>query len=383
MNAKIQKDYSALAPKYKCIKFLGRGSFGEVVSAIDKLNNIEVAIKKIILAHTYTKSMEHIINEIQILDFLDHENTLTLLDIIRFSENPKSPEILFIVTEKMETNLSRILKDPKYSLTTKQMKSIAFQIIRGLHYLHSSNIFHRDLSSSNILLDLNCNVKIADFGYAIAIYDKNVVNIEYTTTRIQTLSYRAPEILENKTKYSKAIDLWSVGCILAEMARGKKLFQGNGPFDLLQKIKNFFDIPQSKNEVKEEPKKEKTNSETSEFINKSNFANLFPSKDELLIDLISKLLEYDPEKRWTTDQCFSHPYFSDYANTPAVKLPENLPQYEFSWSNIKINVSLFQSLLDKMHSKYHTDEELIHRPQTKKIENEEEKGKDILNCKKK
>ena len=115
MNAKIQKDYSALAPKYKCIKFLGRGSFGEVVSAIDKLNNIEVAIKKIILAHTSTKSMEHIINEIQILDFLDHENTLTLLDIIRFSENPKSPEILFIVTEKMETNLSRIMKDTKYS----------------------------------------------------------------------------------------------------------------------------------------------------------------------------------------------------------------------------------------------------------------------------
>jgi mitogen-activated protein kinase 15 len=173
-----------------------------------------------------------------------HENIVTLFTIIR-AENNKD---LYLVFDFMETDLhavirANLLEDVHKKYIIYQYPVSLFRILKAIKYMHSGGLIHRDLKPSNILLDSECLAKVADFGLArsVASADKNeeAILTEYVATRW----YRAPEILLGSSKYTKAVDMWSVGCILGEMFVGKAIFPGNSTLNQIERILELLGKP--------------------------------------------------------------------------------------------------------------------------------------------
>eukprot|EP00731_Ephydatia_muelleri_P034946 Em0087g15a len=204
-------------------------------SANDNQTMQKVAIKKIrpFLHQTFC---QRTLREIKILTRLRHENIIDILDIQRASDD----EDVYIVQTLMETDLYKVLQTQR--LSNDHISYFLYQILRGLKYIHSANVLHHDLKPSNLLLNTTCELKICDFGLARVVdpmYDYTGYLTEYVATRW----YRAPEIMLNSKGYSKSIDIWSVGCILAEMLSNKPIFPGKHYLDQLNHILNIVGSP--------------------------------------------------------------------------------------------------------------------------------------------
>lgn len=128
---------------------------------------------------------------------------------------------IYIVTNLMETDLHRVIYS-RQELTDEHIQYFLYQILRGMLYIHSANVIHRDLKPNNILLNKNCDLKICDFGLARGFDNENEFKTEYVVTRW----YRAPEVILNASEYTKALDIWSIGCIFAELLGRTPLFPG-------------------------------------------------------------------------------------------------------------------------------------------------------------
>lgn len=180
------------------------------------------------------------------------------------------------------------------------------QLVRGLKYLHSANILHRDLKPGNLLINANCDLKICDFGLARTSSTKNQFMTEYVVTRW----YRAPELLLCCDNYGTSIDVWSVGCIFAELLGRKPIFPGSECLNQLKLIINilgsqreedleFIDNPKAKRYIKSLP-----------YSPGTPFARLYPNAHPLAIDLLQKMLVFDPSKRISVTEALQHPYMS-------------------------------------------------------------------------
>lgn len=191
------------------------------------------------------------------------------------------------------------------------------QLLRGLKYLHSANILHRDLKPGNLLINANCDLKICDFGLARTSSGKGQFMTEYVVTRW----YRAPELLLCCDKYGTSIDVWSVGCIFAELLGRKPLFPGTECLNQLKLIVNilgsqkdfdleFIDNPKAKRFIKSLP-----------YSPSTSLSRLYPTAHPLAIDLLQKMLVFDPTKRISVTEALQHPYMSALydprANPPA------------------------------------------------------------------
>ncbi|CAO2594414.1 Mitogen-activated protein kinase 4 [Lemmus lemmus] len=190
---------------------LGFGVNGLVLSAVDSRSCRKVAVKKIALSDA--RSMKHALREIKIIRRLDHDNIVKVYEgeLFKFS-------VAYIVQEYMETDLARLLEQG--TLTEEHAKLFMYQLLRGLKYIHSANVLHRDLKPANIFISTEDLVlKIGDFGLA------RIVDQHYSH-KLVTKWYRSPRLLLSPNNYTKAIDMWAAGCILAEMLTGKMLFAG-------------------------------------------------------------------------------------------------------------------------------------------------------------
>ncbi|CAO2594413.1 Mitogen-activated protein kinase 4 [Lemmus lemmus] len=195
---------------------LGFGVNGLVLSAVDSRSCRKVAVKKIALSDA--RSMKHALREIKIIRRLDHDNIVKVYEVL----GPKGSDlqVAYIVQEYMETDLARLLEQG--TLTEEHAKLFMYQLLRGLKYIHSANVLHRDLKPANIFISTEDLVlKIGDFGLA-RIVDQH----GYLSEGLVTKWYRSPRLLLSPNNYTKAIDMWAAGCILAEMLTGKMLFAG-------------------------------------------------------------------------------------------------------------------------------------------------------------
>lgn len=172
---------------------------------------------------------------------LNHENVLQISNILLPENRPGFDEI-YVITELMETDLAQIIKSPQ-QLSDEHVQFFIYQVLRGLKYIHSCGILHRDLKPRNLLVNSNCDLKICDFGLArpniTNLMTKNALLTDYIATRW----YRAPEVILSVKKYSGAIDVWSVGCILAELYRRKPLLPAQNEQDLMFMINNLVGTP--------------------------------------------------------------------------------------------------------------------------------------------
>jgi mitogen-activated protein kinase 1/3 len=336
--------------RYEFIKQIGIGSYSTVCSCYDKKENRNVAIKKITNAFDDKNDARRVLREIKMLRFFDHDNLITLLEVPKPSNSTTYNDI-YIITDLMETDLHRVIYS-RQELTDDHIQYFIFQILRGTLFLHSANVVHRELKPANILANKNCDLKICDLGldHGIIKDDDNTVqklidnpnlpveisnNLIYDdskrelTEKVIARWYRAPEIILNPNDYTKAVDIWSIGCIFAELLGRQPLFPSDNYLDELQKIISVLGSPSESDLdfIKDEKVKN--------FVNKlarrtkQSFSIMFPTANPVALDLLGKMLTFSPNKRYNVEQCLSHPYFEGLHDPEQEPTSESVFNFSF------------------------------------------------------
>lgn len=323
--------------RYTLLKSIGHGAYGVVCSAKDNLNGEKVAIKKISKAFEHLKDTKRILREIKLLHHFHHENIVSLKDMLL--PPSRNYEDVYIVTELMDTDLHQIISSPQ-PLTDDHCQYFVYQILRGLKHMHSAHVLHRDLKPSNLLLNSDCLLKICDFGLA-RVEEQSVAG--FMTEYVATRWYRAPEVILSWKQYTKAIDVWSVGCIFAELLGRKPLFQGK---DYINQITRIVDIMGSPTE---DDLQNIGSEQARQYIRslghrpKIPLTRLFPRATPLALDLLDRMLGFDPAKRITVDEALAHPYLAalhDPADEPVASTPFN-----FDFENWELTKEAYKDLI--------------------------------------
>ncbi|KAF9909173.1 Cyclin-dependent kinase 3 [Lobosporangium transversale] len=289
--------------KYQKIEKIGEGTYGIVYKATHKETGVVVALKKIRLENEDEGVPSTAIREISLLKELRHVNVVQLLDIIH--EESK----LYLVFEFLDLDLKKYMDTRPGTTSTglpiDQVKDFLYQLLQGIEFCHARRILHRDLKPQNLLLDETRTLKLADFGLARAFG----IPLRTYTHEVVTLWYRAPEILMGSRHYSTAVDMWSVGCIFAEMITKRPLFPGDSEIDELFKIFKLRGTPTP--EIW--PGCEKLKNYKTQFPNwdRQALQTVVPDLDQEGIDLLDQMIEYDPSKRISAKRALLHPFFDD------------------------------------------------------------------------
>lgn len=347
--------------KYHLIKVVGSGTYGEVIAASDVESGTTVAIKKISNAFVDLPDTKRLLRELCLLRQLAHPNLIRLYDVLR-PERLAYLEDIYLVTDLMETDLHRVIHSTQ-TLTDEHVAHFMRQILRALAYLHSANILHRDLKPSNVLVTSTCELKVCDLGLARYVdYSQAKVRnsaskseafvelTEYVVTRW----YRAPEILLDGCRYDKPSDLWSAGCILAELLGRKPLFPGSSTTNQLNKIFNVLgtpDIVYIAHIHKEAAQKWLHRQRRRPKI---SFTELYPNANLQAIDLLEKLLVYDPKKRITTTEALRHPYLKE-AFRSAIADGASISESAMSYDVAEEKEDTFCGRIDDSHERVPED----------------------------
>ncbi|CAH2073414.1 unnamed protein product, partial [Iphiclides podalirius] len=296
-----------VGPRYTNLQYIGEGAYGMVVSAFDNVKVTKVAIKKI-SPFEHQTYCQRTLREIKILTRFKHENIIDIRDILR-AETIDQMKDVYIVQCLMETDLYKLLKTQK--LSNDHICYFLYQILRGLKYIHSANVLHRDLKPSNLLLNTTCDLKICDFGLA-RVADPDHDHTGFLTEYVATRWYRAPEIMLNSKGYTKSIDIWSVGCILAEMLSNRPIFPGKHYLDQLNHILGVLGSPSQEDLDCIINEKARGYLESLPYKPRVPWADLFPGADPRALDLLHRMLTFNPHKRITVEEALAHPYLEQY-----------------------------------------------------------------------
>ena len=291
--------------KYQILKVIGDGTYGQVYEGINKETNEKVAIKK--LKNKMSSWEECILqNEVRFLRKMNNENIIKLLEVIRDQNSDVS-----YIFEFCDCNLFEFIekhRKQKMFISEAKVRNIIYQITSGLKYMHSCNIMHRDLKPENILMVLNNNlIKIADFGTAKEIPEfKNNSLTDYVCTRW----YRAPECTLKSNNYNEKIDVWAIGCIMAELYTLKPIFPGIDEFDQLNKILKVIGTPEYNDWPEGFALIQRLNIRIPNY-NKENLKQIVFNANDDAIDFLEFIFQINPEKRPSADELLKHPYFTE------------------------------------------------------------------------
>ncbi|XP_074567472.1 putative serine/threonine-protein kinase At1g54610 isoform X2 [Curcuma longa] len=286
-----------------------------VYKARDLVTGRVVALKKVRMESVQSaESVRFMVREIILLRRLDHPNVVRLEGLV-VSRVPFSPS-LYLVFEYMDHDLAGLVSLPGVRFTESQVKCYIKQLLSGLEYCHGQGVLHRDIKCANLLLNQDGILKIADFGLATSFDPKKRKTM---TTNVVTLWYRPPELLLGGTHYGVGVDLWSVGCILAELFTGKPILPGRTEVEQLHKIFKLCGSP-SEDYFKKLCLQKSTSFRSYKRSIKEAFLDLPPSA----VSLIDELLSLDPVERGSATTALKNEFFM---TEPYACDPSNLPHY--------------------------------------------------------
>lgn len=286
--------------RYQKLEKIGEGTYGVVYKAKDRMTENIIALKRIRLEAEDEGIPSTAIREISLLKELRHTNIVRLYDVVHTERK------LTLVFEYLDQDLKKYLDVCEGGLDSMIVKSFLFQLLTGVAYCHHHRVLHRDLKPQNLLINREGELKLADFGLARAFG----IPVRSYTHEVVTLWYRAPDVLLGSRKYSTPVDIWSVGCIFAEMVNGTPLFTGNSEESQLDTIFRHLGTPTESlfPGISELPDWK------TDFIHyppPSSLQALVPYLDVTGVALLQAMLIYDPSHRITAQEARHHPYFDD------------------------------------------------------------------------
>ena len=336
--------------RYKPGEIIGVGAYGIIISAVDTQNNNQVVAIKKLKRISDIIDLKRIAREILIMKYCQHENIIPLFDVIihlNKDQNNNRTVDVYIVMEKMDSDLQKIIAS-KQELSDEHYQFILYQMLRALYFLHSANIIHRDFKPSNVLINEDCTVKLCDFGMSRGIKEENALLTEYVVTRY----YRAPEVMLSSHHYTKKIDVWSIGCAFAELLSKKFMFPGE---NYIAQIKLIIDVLGTQ-DVKDLDFI--SNSSAKNFvmqfqnIPKKNFSDILKCENPLAVDLVEKMLVFNPDKRYSIEDCLNHPYLKNMRE--GIEDPVFTGKINLDFDDKNITFSIFFVYLVKEVSSFPT-----------------------------
>ncbi|KAK9161359.1 hypothetical protein Syun_007700 [Stephania yunnanensis] len=337
--------------RYRIEEVIGKGSYGVVCSAYDTHTGEKVAIKKINDIFEHVSDATRILREIKLLRLLRHPDIVEIKHILLPPSRREFKDI-YVVFELMESDLHQVIK-ANDDLTREHYQFFLYQLLRGLKYIHTANVFHRDLKPKNILANADCKLKVCDFGLARVAFNDTPTAI-FWTDYVATRWYRAPELCGSFfSKYTPAIDIWSIGCIFAEILTGKPLFPGKNVVHQLDLMTDLLGTPSA--EAIARVRNEKARRYLSSMRRKKPipFSQKFPNADPLALRLLERMLAFEPKDRPTAEEALADPYFRGLAKVEREPSAQPVTKMEFEFERRRVTKEDVRELIYREILEYH------------------------------
>lgn len=289
--------------RYQKLDKIGEGTYGVVYKAKDRHSGEIVALKKIRLDVEDEGIPSTAIREIALLKELQHKNIVRLYDVVHTDKK------LTLVFEYLDQDLKNYMDHCEGGLEPGILKKLLYQLLKGIAFCHHHRVLHRDLKPQNLLINREAELKLADFGLARAFG----IPVRSYTHEVVTLWYRSPDVLLGSRKYSTPVDIWSVGCIFAEMANGRPLFPGTSEEDQLAYIFRSLGSPSAELYPGLTALPDYVEGAFPEYPAPESLHALVPSLDERGVDLFTGFMQYDPARRISAEAALEHPFFEGVA----------------------------------------------------------------------
>ncbi|KAL6620749.1 hypothetical protein ACP70R_035888 [Stipagrostis hirtigluma subsp. patula] len=339
------------ASRYQVSEVIGKGSYGVVAAAVDTHTGERVAIKKIVDVFDHVSDATRILREIKLLRLLRHPDIVEIKHIMLPPSRREFKDI-YVIFELMESDLHQVIK-ANDDLTPEHHQFFLYQLLRGMKYIHAANVFHRDLKPKNILANADCRLKICDFGLARVSFCDTPSAI-FWTDYVATRWYRAPELCGSFfSKYTPAIDIWSVGCIFAELLTGKPLFPGKNVVHQLDLMTDLLGTPSAESISKIRNEKARRYLSNMRKKPKVPFTKKFPGVDPMALHLLERLLAFDPKERPSAAEALKDPYFTGLANSEREPLAQSISKLEFEFEKRKLGKDDVRELIYREILEYH------------------------------
>ncbi|KAI3809636.1 hypothetical protein L1987_19232 [Smallanthus sonchifolius] len=337
--------------RYKILEIIGKGSYGVVCAAVDTKTGEKVAIKKITNIFEHSSDAIRILREIKLLRLLRHPD---IVEIKRIMMPPSRRDFkdIYVVFELMESDLHQVIK-ANDDLTHEHHRFFLYQMLRALKYMHTANVYHRDLKPKNILANANCKLKICDFGLARCAFTDTPTTI-FWTDYVATRWYRAPELCGSfYSKYTPAVDIWGIGCIFAEVLTGKPLFPGKSVVHQLELITDLLGTPSL--DTISRVRNDKARKYLTDMRKKKpvSFSEKFLDVDPLALKLLQRLLAFDPKDRPTAEQALADPYFKGLSKVEREPSCQSFSKLEFEFERRRVTKDDIRELIFREILEYH------------------------------
>ncbi|KAG5011205.1 hypothetical protein JHK87_019720 [Glycine soja] len=337
--------------RYKIEEVIGKGSYGVVCSAYDTHTGEKVAIKKINDIFEHVSDATRILREIKLLRLLHHPDIVEIKHILLPPSRREFKDI-YVVFELMESDLHQVIK-ANDDLTPEHYQFFLYQLLRGLKYIHTANVFHRDLKPKNILANADCKLKICDFGLARVAFNDTPTAI-FWTDYVATRWYRAPELCGSFfSKYTPAIDIWSIGCIFAELLTGKPLFPGKNVVHQLDLMTDFLGTPSPEAIARVRNEKARRYLCCMRKKKPVPFSQKFPNVDPLALRVLERMLAFEPKDRPTAEEALAYPYFKGLAKVEREPSAQPVTKMEFEFERRRITKEDVRELIYREILEYH------------------------------